>query len=549
MKRLFTFFSLLIAATIAASAQSAGGLTVQVPKKWNYMKASDGTVALQYAGNKRVKNVKVRVAHPFTVLKDKIVYFSPGNLQYQKDTKKWRFAEHQYDYVGGKYRGATYGNVYEGDTKCDNGKINTYDYKGWIDLFGWGTGDTPLNTSENSASGYKKFNEWGDNLNEGYIWRTLTKDEWTYLIKKRETTNNMRYAKVNVHGVDGLLLLPDDWTGSAYSFNSVDDSDAAFEVINDANWVKIENQGAIFLPVAGKREGVSTYTGGTGYYWSSTAATTSTSYPLEFSSSGVTPDNNSLYRSTGCSVRLVREPKVFSTYTVNGVSFKMVYVEGGTFKMGVQKTDPDGDNYDADAEDYESPVHEVSLSTFSIGETEVTQALWKAVMGADNNPSEYKNDSYPVESVSWNDVQEFIMKLNELTGETFRLPTEAEWEYAARGGRMSKGSKYAGSDDLGKVAWYGSNSSNTPHAVATKAPNELGLYDMSGNVYEWCQDSWDGTKDYSTTPCDGSANTSGSGRVLRGGSWWIDARYCRVSNRSWDAPGNRNIILGFRLAH
>ena len=164
------------------------------------------------------------------------------------------------------------------------------------------------------------------------------------------------------------------------------------------------------------------------------------------------------------------------TFTVNGVSFTMKLVEGGTFQMGA--TSEQG----SDAYNSEKPVHSVTLSNYYLGETEVTQALWNAVMGS--NPSYFEGDALPVEQVAWNDCQEFIRKLNQKTGKNFRLPTEAEWEYAARGGKKSNGYKYAGSNDIGSVAWYTNNSDSKTHPVKGKSPNELGLYDMSGNVWE-----------------------------------------------------------------
>ncbi len=217
----------------------------------------------------------------------------------------------------------------------------------------------------------------------------------------------------------------------------------------------------------------------------------------------------------------------------------MVRVDGGTFTMGA--TEEQG----SDAYDIEKPAHQVTLSSYMIGETEVTQALWQAVMG--NNPSEFTGDSSrPVEQVSWDDCQEFIRKLNSMTGKTFRLPTEAEWEYAARGGNKSRHYKYSGSNNIDDVAWYNGNSGSHTHRVKTKSPNELGLYDMSGNVYEWCSD-WYG--DYSssaqTTPKGAS---SGAYRVSRGGSWYFDAGYCRVSSRFGSTPGSTNNSLGLRLA-
>ena len=233
-----------------------------------------------------------------------------------------------------------------------------------------------------------------------------------------------------------------------------------------------------------------------------------------------------------------QKPLEYVTVTVNGVSFRMVRVEGGTFMMGA--TNEQG----SDAYDDEKPAHQVTLSTFSIGETEVTQELWQAVMGS--NPSKFKGSKRPVEMVSWEDCQTFISKLNQLTGRSFRLPTEAEWEYAARGGNRSNGYKYAGSNSIGDVAWYIDNSSSTTDDVGTKRANELGLYDMAGNVYEWCSD-WFGS--YSsgaqTNPCGAS---SGSYRVLRGGSWNSGACFCRVSYRINIMPKDFGNHLGLRLA-
>ena len=225
------------------------------------------------------------------------------------------------------------------------------------------------------------------------------------------------------------------------------------------------------------------------------------------------------------------------TFTVGGVSFTMVYVPGGTFTMGA--TSEQG----SDAWDWEKPTHNVTLSGYHIGQTEVTQALWKAVMGS--NPSYFKGDSRPVENVSWNDCQTFISRLNAKTGKQFRLPTEAEWEYAARGGH-SGGSKYAGSDNISNVAWYDDNSGGETHNVATKSPNGLGIYDMSGNVWEWCQD-WYG--DYSSSSqTNPKGPSSGDNRVPRGGSWLTNVWYCRVSNRNFYTPSNSCLNLGLRLA-
>ena len=241
------------------------------------------------------------------------------------------------------------------------------------------------------------------------------------------------------------------------------------------------------------------------------------------------------------------EPEIIfenQSFTINGVSFTMIAVEGGTFQMGAQDSDSGGDNYDSEAYSDESPVHSVTLSDYYIGETEVTQELWQAVMGS--NPSYFSGyPQRPVETVSWNSCLQFITRLNNLTGKNFRLPTEAEWEYAARGGNKSNGYKYSGSNTIGYVAWCSSNSSSTAHGVKTKQANELGIYDMSGNVWEWCQD-WYGS--YSSgSQTNPTGPTSGSDRVLRGGSWLNDARSCRVSVRKYYSPGYGNGTYGFRL--
>jgi formylglycine-generating enzyme required for sulfatase activity len=234
------------------------------------------------------------------------------------------------------------------------------------------------------------------------------------------------------------------------------------------------------------------------------------------------------------------------TFTVNGVSFTMKRVEGSTFWMGAQSTNSNGQNYDPDAYSDESPVHSVTVSTFYMGETEVTQALWQAVMGS--NPSYFTgNLQRPVEQVSWNTiVNQFIPALNALTGRTFHLPTEAEWEYAARGGNQSQGFYYAGSNAIGNVAWYSGNSSSQTHSVGTKSPNELGLYDMSGNVWEWCSDWYGNYSSGSQTNPQGPS--TGSDRVVRGGGCLNPAYSCRVSGiRNFSTPDFTGGSLGFRL--
>ena len=239
-----------------------------------------------------------------------------------------------------------------------------------------------------------------------------------------------------------------------------------------------------------------------------------------------------------CFMAWAQQP-VKKTVTVNGVSFKMVQVEGGCFNMGgtceqlKSSMRPEDDEY---------PIHVVTLDDYYIGETEVTQELWQAVMG--DNPSGFTGDSQlPVERIWWLETQTFVEKLNELTGCTFRLPTEAEWEYAARGGRYTHYYMYSGSDDIDEVAWH---DGDCTHPVAQKQPNELGIYDMSGNVFEWCQDWFD---DYDMFPQENPQGPSdGENRVRRGGSWGGSLKGPRVSYRNYELPNIRWNYIGMRLA-
>ena len=251
--------------------------------------------------------------------------------------------------------------------------------------------------------------------------------------------------------------------------------------------------------------------------------------PSMASSSTTSTSSNIIDSSTSGSI--------ITIHVKDGINIEMVKVEAGSFDMGAT---PEMENPDAS----EKPVHRVTLTNnYNIGKYEVTQALWQAVMG--NNPSNSKGDNLPVEKVSWNNCQKFISKLNKLTGKSFRLPTEAEWEYAARGGNKSRGYQYSGSNTIGDVAWYDGNSGSKTHAVGTKQPNELGIYDMTGNVWEWCQD-WYGS--YSSSPqTNPTGAVSGSGRVYHGGSWVSSARDCRTSYRGLSTPGARSFILGLRL--
>jgi len=215
---------------------------------------------------------------------------------------------------------------------------------------------------------------------------------------------------------------------------------------------------------------------------------------------------------------------------------RMVFVKGGCYQMG--------DTF-GDGESHEKPVHEVCVDDFYIGKYEVTQGQWKTIMG--NNPSYFKacGDSCPVEEVSWNDAQTFIQKLNQQTGKKYRLPTEAEWEYAERSGGKSE--QYSGGNDIDSVAWYDKNSGNKTHPVGTKQPNGLGIYDMSGNVWEWVNDWYDGGY-YKNSPKDNPKGPgSGTFRVLRGGCWANSARSTRSANRYGGNPDFGDSSYGFRL--
>ncbi|TRU27113.1 MAG: formylglycine-generating enzyme family protein, partial [Microcystis aeruginosa Ma_SC_T_19800800_S464] len=236
-------------------------------------------------------------------------------------------------------------------------------------------------------------------------------------------------------------------------------------------------------------------------------------------------------------------PPPFTENLPNGVTLEMVGLPAGQFLMGSPDSDPD-------AQSDEKPQHQVKVNSFAIGKYPITQAQYQAVMG--NNPSRFKNNPQnPVEDVSWNDAKAFCQKLSRITGKTYRLPTEAEWEYACRAGTTTR--YYFGDDanQLGDYAWYYENSNSTTHRVGQKKPNGWGIYDMSGNVWEWCEDDWHNS--YAGAPDDGTAwldndNRSQSGKCLRGGSWSFDPDYCRSANRNRGNPVIHNINYGFRVA-
>lgn len=248
--------------------------------------------------------------------------------------------------------------------------------------------------------------------------------------------------------------------------------------------------------------------------------------------------SNSSQESTTGLVKRQKESSRELGEAVRRLIDDMVHVSGGSFTMGATIEQ----EYEAD--DDEWPDHNVTVGDFYICKYEVTQALWQEVMG--NNPSGFKGGNRPVESVSWDDCLAFVKRLNDMTGKDFRLPTEAEWEFAARGGVRSNGHMCSGSEDSDQVAWHEGNSGGMTHAVGMKLPNELGLYDMSGNVMEWCSD-WYG-KYSSADQTDPRGASGGSNRVIRGGSWGYNSSACRTSARRYSTPSRRYNRIGVRLA-
>ena len=264
---------------------------------------------------------------------------------------------------------------------------------------------------------------------------------------------------------------------------------------------------------------------------------TGNSYPSSYNNNG---NGNSYYGNNA--------PGQNYTENAFGINMKMVYVQGGSYNMGC--TGEQG----SDCDDDEKTVRYVTVSDFYIGQFEITQAQWQAVMGTSVYQQQSKaggsstygtGNDYPMYYVSWEEAKEFCRRLSQQTGKTYRLPTEAEWEYAARGGKKTQNTKYAGGYSLVYVGWYTNNSGGKTHAVGTKNANELGIYDMSGNVWEWCEDWYGDYRSYDTDNPTGAS--SGSYRVLRGGSWRSNAGNCRVSNRNGSSPGSRDDSDGFRV--
>lgn len=225
----------------------------------------------------------------------------------------------------------------------------------------------------------------------------------------------------------------------------------------------------------------------------------------------------------------------------------LVRVEGGSFMMGAQNADALGDNYDADAHNDENPVHEVTLSDFHIGKYEVTQREWSVIMGFNLEWSDMygRDDRIPAYNVTWEQANAFVERLGEMTNLSFRLPTEAQWEYAARGGSYTLHYRFSGSDNVDEVAWHKGNVGAALHNVGEKRPNELGLYDMSGSLWEWCADSYG---PYSAADCQEPCVVSGSPYVLRGGAWTYLPNYCRVTCRDSYNGNAVSASVGFRVS-
>ena len=475
----------------------------------------------------------------FSVAKDKQVSFSQGNLQYIQSANLWRFAENQYDYLGE-------GNVQDGQLANR------------IDLFGWSGKDSNapwgISNSTNTADYAGEFVDCGANVIGGDVantWRTLSKEEWDYIVKGRRNAEQL-HSKCRINNVKGLLLLPDNWVSiEGISIEKVADTDTLpsdVNVFTSEQWKQMEAAGAVFLPAAGSHiKPTIKHTNHFGGYCSSTKKDSQNSYILAFH---VLPTSYTEYSNNkyGRSVRLVHDtivppPAPCRTFEVNGVSFNMMCVEGGTMTIG-----------DGDVMEYRRrPEHITTVSDFYIGQTQVTQELWQAVMG--DNPSAFKSDtssSHPVESVSYIDIQEFLTKLNAMTGVNFRLPTEAEWEYAARGGQKRKGFIYAGSDDRNQVAWYGvsDNNGGTTHPVAQKRPNELGIYDMHGNVWEWVHDKYtDIINIYPSVNPTGLVSNLKATHAACGSAYYSDL----TPSKAWGWIGvgsinTRSSWFGFRLA-
>ena len=476
----------------------------------------------------------------FSVAPDKKVSFSQGNLQYLPAINLWKFANTQYESLGNanKYLKPTFRN--------------------WVDLFGWSANNTTapfgVSTSTNVADYAGEFVDWGTNTICGDApgtWRTLSVEEWDYLFKERSNAEQL-YSKGSVEGTRGMIVLPDNWVlpeGVQFTANTANLTiDLDLNAYSYAEWQKMEEAGAVFLCVTGRRDGKEVgFLQEYGCYWSNTVTNNMARHLyFNYDTELFLPSHSGEKHLYARSVRLVHdtivpkvEPEPCLVVKVNDtLSINMMCVEGGTFMMGAMEGD-------TQVYDNEKPAHEVTLTyNYYIAQTEVTQALWKAVMG--NNPSTMIGDDLPVNNVLWEEADAFVKRLSQMTGYTFHLPTEAEWEFAARGGKKSKGYLYAGSDDVNEVAWYANNSGGKTHAVGTKKPNELGIYDMSGNAWEWCSD-W--LAPYSAeAQVNPIGPATGEYHVYHGGGWNHGQRYARSSHRRTTTEGYVKSALGLRVA-
>ena len=471
----------------------------------------------------------------FSVAKDKQVSFSQGNLQYVQNQNVWKFADQQYEYIG-----------------ADNVKDGELANK--IDLFGWSANNTTapfgVSASTKAADYSGDFVDWGVNeinIDAPNTWRTLSQEEWGYIFESRKNAKQL-YSKGSIDGVRGMIVLPDDWVlPEGLHFTAAPDNltmDLDINIYTRAQWQKMEEAGAVFLCPTGRRDGLNIgYLVEYGGYWSSSRSGSNRVKHLYFNYQSLVFNTNynsgdQSYGYNGRAVRLVHDtivppPAPCETFEVNGVKFNMMCVEGGTFMMGAA-----------------SDAHQVTLSDYYIGETEDTQSLWLAVMGGELPPrQEIIGDEYPVADITMEDCRRFVERLTELTGRHFRIPTEAEWEYAARGGKKSKGYKYSGSDDITEVAWYSGNFTEyRPQIVKQYKPNELGIYDMSGNVCEWVNDWYAPYNLYPQINPTGASIYSNSKLpyIHRGGCWTYAPAQCQPERRtSWSHKSANGI--GLRL--
>lgn len=434
----------------------------------------------------------------FSVAKEKQVSFSQGNLQYLPAANVWKFASQQYEYLH------------------NSNKYISPSYRNWVDLLDW--------SGEPGVS----FLDWGANPICGDApgtWRTLSKEEWKYLLHDRPHATDL-LLPATIENKLGLVILPDDWVCPeglqivTLSQTSVtwDELQSIYTYSNNIfssniflaeSWLRMEMLGAVFLPASGyiNKDGVLNACGIVACYWSSTPNTHAKGYYMSF---GLDPTStihsirtqSAVNVDNGHTVRLVHDtivppPAPCETFEVNGVTFNMMCVEG--------------EKYD-----------------YLIGQTEVTRALWKAVMGT--LPSNYSSTNVPIDNVTWSECEQFIEKLNQLTGQHFRFPVQEEWLYAAKGGQYKEDFLYSGSDDINKVGWYKGNTPGGTQPVATLKPNALGIYDMTGNVWEWV------------------LKTSNNAHLYMGGSYAFESTSCLLSNTMGTAiESNHKGSIGLRL--